>query len=521
MLAWKYDKLRQCGCCRWSNCFGEDRCPKRDPNKFGKIEMFFGTSYIRCIYRFKIVIIIVFALFFGVAIWACTLLQLPTATEEFYKPGTNYAKVFHYTFNFYNGGDVSMAPDIRFVWGIDGLIRHSNDFVSVSIDGGRPDYHPEFNIYDPECQEFVLWVCEYGENQTDYIADVSGDKSSCFMRDYKEWRAAGNSSSGTDFPAIFSDDSTIQKASFTADLLEFVENDPVGSQLWVENNIGFNWVSHELAFVSIQWKSTLDWTKGLIYNEKVMDKWNEIFAHVNSQATPTDIPNAKVGMYESQGSLRFTEMQRSLVDGFMTSLVITLVAAFFALLIATANWLVSVIAVGSIAGIVCCVGMLAVGIGWELGLIECLSGGVLIGFSVDYTVHLGTAYLHNLHLQSRGERTRMAMAELGVSITFGCITTVCCGFPLYLTSVSWFYKFGMLVIMSVVVAILVALVFLPSVLMLVGPIKDGGSLPFIHDILICKCPGGKDPEKDDGIELTNKDDPEKDAGVELANKNDL
>merc|ERR1719334_1845734 len=226
-------------------------------------------------------------------------------------------------------------------------------------------------------------------------------------------------------------------------------------------------------------------------------------------------------MYESQGSLRFTEMQRSLVDGFMTSLVITLVAAFFALLIATANWLVSVIAVGSIIGIVCCVGMLAVGVGWELGLIECLSGGVLIGFSVDYTVHLGTAYLHNLHLQSRGERTRMALAELGVSITFGCITTVCCGFPLYLTSVSWFYKFGMLVIMSVVAAIFVALIFLPSVLMLVGPIKDGGSIPFIHDMLICKCPGGKDPEKDDGIELTNKIDPEKDDGVELENKNDL
>jgi hypothetical protein len=508
MLAWKYERLRHCICCKWNNCFGEERCPKRDPNKFGKVEMFFGTSYIRCIYKFKIVIIVVFAIVLGVAIWGCTLLHFPTEPEEIWKPGTNYAKVFNYVYNFYNGGDVSITPNVRFVWGIDGLIRNSNDFVSASIDDGEPDYNPEFNIYDQECQKFVLWVCDYVDNQTDYVEQ---GKSSCFMRDYKEWRAAGHSSSGSDFPAVFNADSTIQKVEFTKDLLDFVETNPVGSQLWAQNNIGFDWQSKDLIFVSIRWKSTLDWTKGLFYNENLMDEWNKIFADVNSQ-TPTNIPDAKVGMFETEGSLSFTEMQRSLVNGFMASLGITFVAAFFALLIATANWLVSVIAVGSIAGIVCCVGMVAVLLGWDLGMIECLSGGVLIGFSVDYTVHLGAAYLHNLHLTTRGQRTRMALAELGVSITFGCITTVCCGFPLYLTSVSYFYKFGVLVIISVVVAIFVALMVLPSILLIIGPIDDSGNMPWIHDLLMCKC------LREKNVEPAVKNNFEEDVAVELTNK---
>merc|ERR550534_382732 len=498
MLAWKNDSLRHCGCCKWSTCFGDERCPKRDLNKFGKVEMFFGTKCIRCITKLKIPIIIMFGILFGVAIWVCTRMQFPTEAEEIYKPGTNYARVFDYFFNFYDGGEVSITPEVRFVWGVDGLIRDSSDFVSASIDDGEPDYNPDFNIYDPECQEFVLWVCDYVDNHADYVAK---GYSSCFMRDYKDWRVAN----GLSFPAVFHDDSTIQKTEFEEDLFKFVSEDATGGQLWVENYIGFNWVSNELMFVSVSWKSTIDWTKGLIYNEKLQNKWNQMMAHANSQTAPSEIPESKVGMSTADGGFRFTEMQRSLVNGFITSLGITFVAAFFALLIATANWVLSVIAVASIAGIVCCVGMVAVSMGWDLGLIECLSGGVLVGFSVDYTVHLGVAYLHNAHLTTRRERTRMALTELGVSITYGCITTICCGYPLYLTSVSWFYKFGLLVILSVTLAILVALVFLPAVLLLIGPVNDSGNLQCIHDLKQGKCCGRKtEQDRGEGVELADK-----------------
>jgi len=500
MLAWKYDSLRHCVYCKWNNCFSEDRCPKKDPNKFGKIEICFGTKCIRCIYKLKIVIIVMFGLLFACAIWTCTQLQFPTESEEFYKPGTNYARVFDTFFNFYNEGEGSISSDVRFVWGVEGLARDSDDFVSASIDDGEPVYNPDFNIHDPQSQRFVLWVCEYVDNQTNYITEGF---SSCFMRDYKAWREAG----GLSFPAVFDEnDSNNQKSEFVDDLLRFVSQSATGGQLAVDNYIGFNRVSHELKFVSISWKSTIDFTKGLMYNEKLQDKWKKMRAYANSQPTPSVIPESKIGISTANGGFQFTEMQRSLVDGFMSSLGITFIAAFFALLIATANWIISVIAVGSIAGIVCCVGMVAVGMGWDLGLIECLSGGVLIGFSVDYTVHLGAAYLHNGHLTTRRARTRMALTELGVSITFGCITTICCGWPLYLTSVSWFYKFGLLIITSVTLAILVALVFLPAVLLLIGPVEDSGSLQCINNLKQGRCCGSKtEHDTGEGVELADKD----------------
>jgi len=497
MLAWKYESLRHCVCCKWDTLCGENRCPRKDPDKFGRVEICFGTKCIRCVHKLRIVIIVMFGLIFTAAIWTCSQLQFPTEAEEFYKPGTPLARVWNTFTNFYDGGEASVTSDVRFIWGVDGLARDSGDFVSASIDEGEPVYNPNFNIHDPKCQEFVLWVCDYVDNQTNYIME---GQSSCFMRDYKAWREAG----GLSFPAVFDD----QKSGFVDDLFSFVSENAIGGQLWVENYIGFNWVSHELTFVSISWKTTIDWLKGLTYNENLQDKWKKMMAYANSQETPSEIPESKIGMSTASGGFLITELYRSLVDGFMASLGITFIAAFFALLIATSNWILSVIAVGSIAGIVCCVGMLVVGMGWDLGIVECLSGGVLVGFSVDYTVHLGAAYLHNDHLTTRRARTRMALTELGVSITFGCITTICCGYPLYLTSVSWFYKFGLLVIFSVTLAILVALVFLPSVLLLIGPVNDSGNLQFIDDLKQGKCCGSKtEQDRGEGVELADKPTP--------------
>ena len=64
--------------------------------------------------------------------------------------------------------------------------------------------------------------------------------------------------------------------------------------------------------------------------------------------------------------------------------------------------------------------------GWQLGMSECTCIVIIIGFSVDYVVHLGSEYMHS-RLESRLERMREAYQHMGVSILGGAVTTAVAG----------------------------------------------------------------------------------------------
>ena len=68
--------------------------------------------------------------------------------------------------------------------------------------------------------------------------------------------------------------------------------------------------------------------------------------------------------------------------------------------------------------------------GLKLGTAESISLVVLIGFSVDYIVHLSADYMHSVQIR-RYDKMRQAYREMGVSILSGCITTFGCGFCLF------------------------------------------------------------------------------------------
>mmetsp|Transcript_41135 Transcript_41135/g.62528 ORF Transcript_41135/g.62528 Transcript_41135/m.62528 type:complete len:133 (+) Transcript_41135:2456-2854(+) len=108
------------------------------------------------------------------------------------------------------------------------------------------------------------------------------------------------------------------------------------------------------------------------------------------------------------------------------------IATFFAyivLIIATRN------IVQATLSLICVVSIMAtvLGImqlkGWEIGVSESLAMVILIGFSVDYTVHLSADYMHAAH-QSRHDKIKQAYTEMGVSIMSGAIVT--CGSGVFL-----------------------------------------------------------------------------------------
>lgn len=102
---------------------------------------------------------------------------------------------------------------------------------------------------------------------------------------------------------------------------------------------------------------------------------------------------------------------------------IAIIFAFFVVLHATGNIVITIYAIITVTFVISSVVALMVGLGWEMGVCESISVVILIGFSVDYIIHLATHYSHST-LKSRGARSRETLREMGVSIFSGGITTL-------------------------------------------------------------------------------------------------
>merc|ERR1711997_917055 len=113
--------------------------------------------------------------------------------------------------------------------------------------------------------------------------------------------------------------------------------------------------------------------------------------------------------------------------------------------------------------------------GWKFGMVESIAVIMVIGFSVDYVVHLGNSYLESQG-ESRMERLSFALLTMGVSVVSGAVTTMLSGLMLVFPPYIFFYKMGWIIVTTVLLAVTWALVFFTSIVALWGPEGDTGDL---------------------------------------------
>lgn len=111
-------------------------------------------------------------------------------------------------------------------------------------------------------------------------------------------------------------------------------------------------------------------------------------------------------------------------------MVIASIFCLVILLIATRNVFQAVISLVCVAVIILSVLCIESWLGWEIGVSESLSMVILIGFSVDYVVHLSSDYTHSAY-ESRSDKIRQAYEDMGTSILSGYVTTFGSGAMLF------------------------------------------------------------------------------------------
>lgn len=156
---------------------------------------------------------------------------------------------------------------------------------------------------------------------------------------------------------------------------------------------------------------------------------------------------------------------------------ISLCVAFLMLLISTGNILIAVIAIFCIFCVTACtIGSMVV-YGWEIGIIESICAVLVVGFSVDYTVHFGISYVERRPADdgkyglrnTRGDRVTHAFFELGTSVLGGAATTLGASLFLFACKVQFFKIFGIFMCTVIFWSFLFASVLFMPMLALLGP----------------------------------------------------
>ena len=106
---------------------------------------------------------------------------------------------------------------------------------------------------------------------------------------------------------------------------------------------------------------------------------------------------------------------------------------------------------------------------------ESINLTLVVGLSVDYVVHLAQGYSRSLH-SSRLDRLRDTLAEVGISVLSGALTTVGGSAFLLLAKITYFVQFGLILFATILFSIVFALGFMSTVLGIIGPENDYGSI---------------------------------------------
>jgi len=156
-----------------------------------------------------------------------------------------------------------------------------------------------------------------------------------------------------------------------------------------------------------------------------------------------------------------------------TTVLSSLLLAFFVLTATTQNWWVSIFVVLTILCIVICVFGSVVSRGFEIGLQECIYIALTIGLSIDYAVHLTHFYVHASG--TRYERAQEAISKIEISIIGGATTTMVAALPLFACAQTFLYLYGFFILFTSGWAFVLSNMLLVPLLMAFGPEGDQGT----------------------------------------------
>lgn len=426
------------------------------------VERFFSGPYTRVITN-KYSALVIVTIFLGImtqGLYFAFKLSPPTSQEEWFTKdhmSTGFGDLL--STGFLAGADDSYVS-ASFVWGVEDLNRDEFVHWYPSRKRGIAVFKQNFDISSAEAHNILLTTCDRLNTEKCVEAgcmDGTGDfirsgSVSCWIKEMSDHHNGVIPTGDKFLPA----------------LKQFRANYPQHA-----DSIGF--IDDELKFVRIKFTLTLQKKQPFGTTNPINVKATAISDSINLDAPDSIGPS----FVEAGRWFAWTRTEEGLVNGMYTGLGICMPVAFVVLLLATGNLFLAFYATVTIIGIVACVlGFCESIMGWSLGIAESISAVIVIGFSVDYVVHLGHMYEESPH-SSRRARTADAAAIMAPTVAAGAVTTLGAGAFMFGCQMVFFSKMATLITVTIALSLFFSLGFFMCTCALVGPIGRMGQYKYL------------------------------------------
>ena len=412
---------------------------------------------------FPLIILIILSSFSIFNIVQASLLSPPVEQEKWFANEHMYTGFVDSMTNDFKGSNQDEYTQIYITWGIKGVNRDKYNFWEPNDYRGEVEFYDNFDILNYESLNKLDKVCDFVNNWECNYEGCSGFKGRlaipnttiCFVKDLKKINELDKlkniNSNLTNF------------RSYTI---------PSNNKLktW-KNYIGY--VDNKLKYISISFRSTIKSLIPMKKKEPVYKNAENLVKEINNFASK------ELGESFQDAGITWVwyDIERNLISSMFTGLAICFPVSFLVLLFATRNWYLSLASIISIGCVVANVlGFCKFFMNWNLGIAETVSAVIVIGFSIDYTVHIGHMYqeANEYNFKTRNFRTLYALERMGSTVLAGAGTTAGSALFMLGCQMTFFYKMALLISITIFYSLIYSLVFLISFMIILGPENDFG-----------------------------------------------
>lgn len=470
-----YDKYiqKRCACKKKVIQISSETKSDNTVSELGLVYKFFDRIYYPFIsYSFNgikvISLIIVLGLTgYGVfSFYYAAQLSPPVEQERWFTGGHMYNGFVDSMTNDFKSNNINEYSEITLAWGIKGVDRSKFNRWEPNDFRGTVQFNEDFDISSDKVQQHLLRACDLIKNWECNEEGCSGykgrlafpNKTICYLEDFNQWNS----------------ETLLNRSHYMNKLLEFRSNTMPDDNIktW-KNYIGS--VKKDVKYVTVTFRSTLKSLQPMKVKEPIYAIAENLVKKINENA-----PNVLGESFQDAGiTWVWFDIERTLISSMFTGLYICFPVSFLVLLFATFNWYLSLISIISIAFVVGNVlGFCSYFMGWTLGIAETVASVIVIGFSIDYTLHIGHMYQESsdLGMDTRNDRTRYALERMGTTVLAGAITTAGSAMFMFACQMTFFYKMAVLISITIFFSLIYSLGFLISCMILFGPEKRFGSI---------------------------------------------
>ncbi|XP_072163926.1 protein dispatched homolog 1-like [Diadema setosum] len=358
------------------------------------------------------------------------------------------------------------------VWGV---VPIDNGNHWDPYDRGYLVMDKSFNLLQQDSQEWLLAFCSSVRNQSFYQDSVYED---CFVESLKEFLeepCADGSAEAWRFPCC---GKTHDDFPYPPDLFQecteklmtlrcapgFCSSVMPGPRFDANNSI---------TALIVQFKSSV--LERFEYKETKIF-WDDASSWVSSQLASAP-PGLQSGWFVTIGEKQpyFLDNTLSFANGAVSSLGYSILIAAVVILLTTRNFVILVFVVLSIGGAVATTLACLVCAGWELNVFEASILALIVGLSVDFTLHYGVAYLRASGV-GRSARSEHAISTLSSANTMAALSSFMAGAMMLPATVLAFRQLGIALQVTMVSSWSFGIFFFIPLCRVIGPEADCGQL---------------------------------------------